>query len=59
MKVKELIEELKKLDQEKGIWVVYDGFTAFPPIPNETVEDESYLIPEDGMLKGDYVIWAG
>ena len=26
MKVKELIEELKKLDQEKGIWIEYDGY---------------------------------
>lgn len=63
-KVKELIEELKKLDQEKGIWVVYDGYCAFPPLPDEEVdygadEDDAERFSELGMKKGDYLIVAG
>ena len=31
MKVKELIAELQKLDQEKNIWNVYDTLMVYPP----------------------------
>lgn len=61
MKVKELIEELKKLDQEKGIWVAYDFPCAiFPPTPDD-VADEDYLqyFKDKGVEIGDYIITAG
>ena len=59
MKVKELIAELQKLDQERGIWVFYDGgCSIFPPIPDDRAkksdEDEFY-----GVKEGDYIIYAG
>ena len=59
MKVRELIHELEKLEQDKGIWVVYDGFTAFPPMPDTkiTKADAEYM-SEDGVMEGDYKIDA-
>lgn len=57
MKVKELIEELKKLDQDKGIWVLYDGFREFPPLPNYLADDEYGNVGE--VQIGDYIIDAG
>ena len=42
MKVKELIEELKKLDQEKGIWIEYDGYAIFDVVP-DAVADEEFM----------------
>ncbi len=66
MKVKELIEKLKELDQDKGIWVVYDGFDAFPPLPDDCIDSDEarYLnepdTPDEEMVKeGDYLITAG
>lgn len=65
MTVKELIVELQKLDQEKGIWVVYDGFIAFPPIPDKKAEkrdicSEHFTFePNDALIQiGDYIIEA-
>lgn len=57
MKVRELIEELQKLDQEKGIWVRYDSFDYFPPIPDETA-DEFDAENHADVKKGDYIIKA-
>jgi hypothetical protein len=53
MKVKELIAELQKLDQERDIWVVYDTFDAQVPFLEVAKErDET----SDGRVKaGDYV----
>ena len=49
MKVKELIEQLQKLDQERNIWVLYDGFLAQEPDFIQYDED-------DGDIEaGDYV----
>ena len=46
--IKELINMLSLLDQDKLIYVSYDGGCyKFPPLPDETDED------------GDYVIIAG
>jgi len=61
MKVKELIAELQKLDQEKGIWVAYDyPFAVFEPIPdgqaNKEVADN---YSTEGVEVGDYIIYAG
>jgi hypothetical protein len=37
MKVKELIECLQKLDQERNIWVRYDGVYFYEP----TIDDDN------------------
>ena len=57
MKVKELIAELQKLDQDRDIWVLYDTFDAqVPTIEVAEEHDETY----DGRVKsGDYVHFAG
>lgn len=47
MTVADIIKELQKLDQEKLIYLQYDTYDDFPPLPNELDED------------GDYVIIAG
>ena len=62
MKVKEFINHLRQLDQEKDIWVLYDRYTAFAP------EVEVYgldlrldMMSDDIKSKvqeGDYVIDA-
>lgn len=44
MKVKEFIEYLKTLDQEKFIYVEYDNTVTFPPIPDSIDEDGNYKI---------------
>lgn len=72
MKVKELIAELQKLDQEKGIWISYDGsngddhaFTngMYDPIPDDRVKKplaeycKEYYCEE--VKEGDYLITVG
>ena len=59
MKVKELIAELQKLDQERGIWVFYDsGCSIFPPIPDDRA-GENDVDRSIGVNEGDYIINAG
>ena len=41
MKVKELIEELSKLDPERNIWIIYDGYYPMEP------DVDSYVLEED------------
>ena len=44
MTVRELIEHLQTLDQDKGIWVFYDyPCSAFEPIPGDTAEEEAEI----------------
>lgn len=60
MKVKELIEELKKLDQEKGIWILYDHFAIFEAIPDDVADEEcESRFNHIGVELGDYIISAG
>jgi len=47
--VKELIEQLQKLDQEKGIWIIYDSF-----LPVEPEVDEELMSEEDAEYYGSY-----
>lgn len=60
MKVKELIEQLQKLDQEKGIWIIYDTFLPVKPEVDgvvRTEEDAVYFRRyENDVNVGDYVI---
>ena len=60
MKVKEYIEYLQTLDQERDIYVVYDGFLVFDPLVDEVVDED--WVQRDGTIeckKGDYLIKAG
>ena len=59
MKVKDLIAELSKLDQEKGIWGLYDHFCLFELIPD--AEADGFLEAEFesiGVEVGDYIVNA-
>lgn len=60
MKVKELIEQLQKLDQEKGIWIIYDSHQPIKPEVDEEVIDEKeaeyYRHYEEDVKAGDYTI---
>lgn len=60
MKVKEFIEQLQKLDQEKQIWIIYDCFKAYKPEVDDKIKnksDASYFsrYGEDVRV-GDYII---
>lgn len=63
MKVSEVIAELQKLDQDRNIWVEYDGFRIFPPIPDQELDKngvEFYNCNSKVRAKeGDYIITAG
>lgn len=58
MTVRELIEHLQTLDQDKGVWVCYDTFCWFPPVPDNTATMDIEVYG-DVVKKGDYVITAG
>ena len=62
MKVKELIEQLQKLDQEKGIWIIYDSFQPLKPEVDDVVQTEEdaeyFRCYENDVKVGDYVITA-
>ena len=64
MKVKELIEQLQKLDQEKGIWIIYDCYLPVKPKVDDVVrteEDAEYYRSQNNdcdVKVGDYVITA-
>lgn len=62
MKVKEFIEQLQKLDQEKGIWIIYDSFQPLKPEVDDVVKTEEdveyFRCYENDIKVGDYVITA-
>ena len=57
MKVKELIAELQKLDQDKNIWNIYDSFAVYPP--SIELADRSDIGYYKGIEEGDYVMYHG
>ena len=59
MTVRELIKHLQTLDQDRGIWVFYDGgYSIFPPVPDDIAG--AYDVDERrGVKLGDYIISAG
>lgn len=63
MKVKELIAELQKLDQEKNIWQMYDPpFSCGEVKVYHLVGDDKYyaeMFESDGVKEGDYAIICG
>lgn len=59
MKVKDLIAELSKLDQEKGIWGLYDGFALFDLLPNDEADENDVAnFRRSGLEVGDYIVNA-
>lgn len=62
MKVKELINQLSQLDQEKEIWVLYDRYIAFQPEVEVYGENMRLDMMSDDIKNkvrnGDYVIDA-
>ena len=57
MKVKELIEELNKLDPEKGIWCIYDSYALIDLMPDAVAtKEEVELFENEGLKEGDYII---
>lgn len=61
MKVKELIEQLQKLDQERGIWIIYGSFQPIKPEVDGVVENEEDAeyysrYSGEGVKVNDYVI---
>ena len=59
MKVKELIEELSKLDPDKGIWCIYDSYALIDLVPGTTADKEDAEFHKDlGVQEGDYIINA-
>lgn len=59
MKVKEVIAELSKLDQEKELWVIYDMYLAIKPIPDDRQEGQEEYQKGVVLNEGDYIITAG
>ena len=59
MKVKEFIEHLRTLDQDKDIHIVYDGYLVFDP--EVSIADEDWGLGDKtfNYSKGDYLIEAG
>ena len=59
MTVRELIRHLETLEQDRGIWVFYDGgYSIFAPVP-DTRADEYDQRESKGVKVGDYIITAG
>ena len=53
------VEELNKLDPEKGIWCIYDSYALIDLVPDTTAtEEEAEQFKNEGMEIGDYIINA-
>lgn len=59
MKVKEFIEHLQTLDQDKDIYVVYDSFLVFDP--EVSIADEDWDLGDKTFKyrNGDYLMEVG
>jgi hypothetical protein len=59
MTVKELIEQLQTLDQERNIWVHYDGIYFYEPVVDEEDNVRGWEAEEyesQDIQEGDYTI---
>lgn len=56
--VAQYIDYLRTLDQDRRIWVLYDSYTPFAPIPDAcyTPGEFSTGLPDYGVQDGDYLI---
>lgn len=59
MKVKEFIEHLRTLDQDKDIHIVYDGYYVLDPEASIANEDWDLDDKTFKYRKGDYLIEVG
>lgn len=59
MKVKDFIEHLQTLDQEKDIHTVYDTYFVYAPEVEVAEEDYEMCDGTFKYRKGDYLIIAG
>lgn len=59
MKVKEFIEHLRTLDQDRDIHIVYDTYYVFDP--EVSIADEDWELNDKTFKyrKGDYLIQVG
>lgn len=57
MKVRELIEKLQQYEQEKNIWILYDGFGEEEPDFVLATEDDIEILEQ--IKVGDYVHFSG
>lgn len=59
MKVKEFIEHLRTLDQDKDIHIVYDCYYVFDP--EVSIADENWELGDKTFKyrKGDYLMEVG
>ena len=58
MKVKELVEQLLKLEQDKDIWVMYDYCYALDVNVDVATKDEIEYVEKNKIKEGDYIIKA-
>ncbi len=60
MTVKELIEQLEELDQQKNIWILYDG--CYPIVPDDVYtfdkDHADEFDDDDDVNEGDYYFKA-
>ena len=58
MKVREYIQELQKLDQERNIWCISGDPCVRPISPRIEIalDGDERLFREDCLKKGDYII---
>ena len=60
MKIKDYIDYLKTLDQDRAIFVQYDSFLYLEPIPDRgATRDEEKFHIDEGVHEGDYLICVG
>jgi len=63
MKVKELIEHLSKLDQERNIWLIYDTYFLYEPAVDGTMSKKEtkwwHDNDEPDVEMGDYYMEVG
>lgn len=63
MKVRELIEELQKLDQDAQVWEMYDPPCACGPLHLYRLDGENTwyaeMFKEEGVKVGDYAVICG
>lgn len=59
MKVKEFIEHLQTLNQDRDIYIVYDAYYVFDP--EVSIADEDWDLDDKTFKykKGDYLIQVG
>ena len=59
MKLKDYVAYLQKLDQERNIFVIYDGNEVLSPMPDKTADEEdAKQFADKGVKEGDFIISA-